>query len=234
MHINGTTDASLSDGTGVLLIGDQDGENLILDGNEIVARDDGAGSILYLGSGGTETRIHKTVLVGDTTLSGGSDNDGTTAALKIVSGSQTMLVDGNEIDSNGTLYLNSNSKSDVSVGGILETSELIQNTGETVSLLDGAIRLSADLSNSNNRSQRLFFKEQSSTDDFGFSLIYNGSVDDTFLDGTSFTTSEGNLTTNTLHILRHDGAGINGKSMSISRSSGVVTFHAGIIDATRL
>ena len=40
----------------------------------------------------------------------GDENDGTTAALRVIAGSQIMLIDGNEIDSNSTvgLYLNNN------------------------------------------------------------------------------------------------------------------------------
>ena len=47
----------------------------------------------------------------------GSDNDGTVAALKLKNGDQTLLADGNEIDSNGPLYLNANSKNPVYLGG---------------------------------------------------------------------------------------------------------------------
>ena len=51
----------------------------------------------------------------------GPDNDGTTAALRVHSAGedQTLLVDGNEIDSNGTLFLNHNSEHPVRVGGTL-------------------------------------------------------------------------------------------------------------------
>ncbi len=43
----------------------------------------------------------------------GDENDGITATLKISSGNQDMLLDGNEIDSNSDLYLNRNSIGDV-------------------------------------------------------------------------------------------------------------------------
>jgi hypothetical protein len=49
----------------------------------------------------------------------GSDNDGTVAILKLKNGDQTLLADGNEVDSNGTLYLNGNSKYGVIAGGDL-------------------------------------------------------------------------------------------------------------------
>jgi hypothetical protein len=46
----------------------------------------------------------------------GSENNGTAAALKVKSHTQTMLIDGNEIDSNDSLYLNNNSSNGVVVG----------------------------------------------------------------------------------------------------------------------
>ena len=48
----------------------------------------------------------------------GADNDGTVATLKLVSpGSQVMLLDGNEIDANGTLFINVNSNNNIVFGG---------------------------------------------------------------------------------------------------------------------
>ncbi len=46
----------------------------------------------------------------------GDENDGSTAAMQVESGSQRLLVDGNEIDSNGALHLNNNSTNDVILG----------------------------------------------------------------------------------------------------------------------
>jgi hypothetical protein len=43
----------------------------------------------------------------------GQDNDGTTATIKIISGSQEMLIDGNEIDTTVDLHINHNSPEDV-------------------------------------------------------------------------------------------------------------------------
>jgi len=43
----------------------------------------------------------------------GNDNNGTTATLKIISGTQNLLLDGNEIDSDIALYLNNNVGNDV-------------------------------------------------------------------------------------------------------------------------
>lgn len=56
---------------------------------------------------------------GDMTLTG-VDNNGTVAALKITSGGQNMLIDGNEIDTDaGILYLQNNSGGETRVGGDL-------------------------------------------------------------------------------------------------------------------
>jgi hypothetical protein len=46
----------------------------------------------------------------------GPDSDGSTAGVQILSGEQTMLLDGNEIDSSGPLYLNHNSGYGVEIG----------------------------------------------------------------------------------------------------------------------
>lgn len=70
----------------------------------------------------------------------GGDNNGTSAVLALKSGSQTMLLDGNEIDSNGELFLNSNSKGHVHVpvlvidGGadIAEPFQVANSTAETI------------------------------------------------------------------------------------------------------
>ena len=58
----------------------------------------------------------------------GNDNDGVTATLKVTNGSQSILMDGNEIDSFGgsnTLYLNNNSNGAVRIGSgqVLVTSD---------------------------------------------------------------------------------------------------------------
>lgn len=48
LHIEGGTDASLNDNSGYVVIGDIDGSNLVIDNNEIVARNNGANNTLYL------------------------------------------------------------------------------------------------------------------------------------------------------------------------------------------
>ncbi|MES2431753.1 MAG: tail fiber domain-containing protein [Bacteroidota bacterium] len=48
LHVDGGEDASLSDGSGFVMIGDQNGGNLVFDNNEIIARDNGTNNTLYL------------------------------------------------------------------------------------------------------------------------------------------------------------------------------------------
>ena len=56
---------------------------------------------------------------GDMIISG-SENNGSSAALKVISnGTQTIFIDGNEIDSNDQLYLNNNSRNNIRIGGQL-------------------------------------------------------------------------------------------------------------------
>jgi hypothetical protein len=77
----------------------------------------GDGIIQFLNSVGAETmRMHSNGFLGIGTTTPetalhvvGADNNGTVAGLKIVSGGQVLLLDGNEIDSNDRLYLNNNS-----------------------------------------------------------------------------------------------------------------------------
>ena len=153
---------------GALLVGAKSGHNLVMDGNELIARNNGSASILYLQSHGGNTIIGidgGNVNIGST-ASGGrlnveddlfqlyltnntgdnndwyigasnnnwqagddqlifsptgssadgilrlndvSDNDGSQAPVAIVSGgTQRLLLDGNEIDANGPLYINHN------------------------------------------------------------------------------------------------------------------------------
>jgi hypothetical protein len=74
----------------------------------------------------------------------GMDNNGTDATLKITSGNQNMLFDGNEIDTDGPLYINNNSDNDVVFGyssaasarvgiGLLPTKGRLHVSGSNVS-----------------------------------------------------------------------------------------------------
>ena len=53
-----TDDATYASGTGLLVLGDMTGRNLVLDQNEILARNNGATSSLYLQNRGGDIRIH--------------------------------------------------------------------------------------------------------------------------------------------------------------------------------
>jgi hypothetical protein len=57
LHIDGGFDASYNGGTGYLLIGDRDATNVIYDDNEILARNNGAASPLYLQANGGNVKI---------------------------------------------------------------------------------------------------------------------------------------------------------------------------------
>ncbi|GMQ83767.1 MAG: hypothetical protein BMS9Abin06_0507 [Gammaproteobacteria bacterium] len=68
LHIDGTmVDASLANGSGVFLIGPETGINIIFDNNEIIARNNGIASKLYLNKGGTH------VVVPGIQITGGAD-----------------------------------------------------------------------------------------------------------------------------------------------------------------
>ncbi|UCH63927.1 MAG: hypothetical protein JSU77_05675 [Fidelibacterota bacterium] len=58
LHIEGGSDASLSDGSGYIIIGNQDGTNLVMDNNEFIARNNGGESTLYLQSEGGAINVH--------------------------------------------------------------------------------------------------------------------------------------------------------------------------------
>jgi len=59
LQVDGGTDASLANGTGYMVLGSESGTNLVLDDNEIMARNNGAGSTLYLN---TESPTAKVVV----------------------------------------------------------------------------------------------------------------------------------------------------------------------------
>lgn len=87
LHIEGGTDAGLSPGTGFAQIGSTTGSNLLFDNNEILARNNGATSPLYLQISGGKTVIGEdldvtgnTSLAGNLTVTGNTEID---AALKL-------------------------------------------------------------------------------------------------------------------------------------------------------
>ena len=52
LHIEGGTDASLADNSGYVVIGNIDGSNIVMDNNEIIARNNGTSNTLYLQNNG--------------------------------------------------------------------------------------------------------------------------------------------------------------------------------------
>jgi len=78
---------------------------------------------------------------GNTTLSG-DDNNGTQAALNIRSGTQSMLLDGNEIDATeGSLYLNHNTSNNIILANGGGNVGLGISSPQTRLHIDGAMRL---------------------------------------------------------------------------------------------
>lgn len=67
LQVSGGTDAKLQDGYGYVVIGDENGLNLVMDNNEIMARNNGAASKLYLNNEGGN------VVVKVLEITGGSD-----------------------------------------------------------------------------------------------------------------------------------------------------------------
>jgi hypothetical protein len=59
LHVNGNHDADLSDGSGLLVVGRINGDNLVLDNNKIIARNNGSRSPLYLQAEGGDLRVHE-------------------------------------------------------------------------------------------------------------------------------------------------------------------------------
>ncbi|VAW48574.1 hypothetical protein MNBD_GAMMA03-1311, partial [hydrothermal vent metagenome] len=96
-RLTDTTDATLAGGSGVLVIGAAAGKNIVMDGNEIMARDNGVASTLFVGASGS-TGTH----VNGTTGSG---------LLAIGASTSSIQIDGDDIQRkvNGaanTLFLN--------------------------------------------------------------------------------------------------------------------------------
>ncbi|NNF33603.1 MAG: hypothetical protein HKN68_05820 [Saprospiraceae bacterium] len=132
---------------------------------------DNAGNI-GIGLSGPDTKLHVT----------GDDNDGTSATLKVTSGTQSMLFDGNEIDATSSdLFLQNNTNNDVvlangggNVGIGTSSPEFplhIENpgtTGQTISMV-----IESDIS----KRPVLLFSEASSDHSLsnGMSIEYDGS-----------------------------------------------------------
>ena len=61
LHIDGGADASLSAGSGYLLVNTEDSTNIVIDDNEIMARNNGAASPLYMQADGGDFSVHANV-----------------------------------------------------------------------------------------------------------------------------------------------------------------------------
>ncbi|HSF43580.1 MAG TPA: tail fiber domain-containing protein [Thermoanaerobaculia bacterium] len=59
LHVVGGTDAGLGEATGFLVLGPTDGVSLVADGNEILARNNGAASALHLQAPGGDLVVHQ-------------------------------------------------------------------------------------------------------------------------------------------------------------------------------
>jgi hypothetical protein len=108
LHVTGGTDAEPGSG-GVLVLGDVDAGNLALDGNELMARNNGAVSTLFLNNDGGDVRVGGTLDVGyviseSTGCSGNFAIAGCPVGTKIVTGGCTgsHLVQSHPSD--GTLH----------------------------------------------------------------------------------------------------------------------------------
>jgi hypothetical protein len=58
LHVSGDTDATLTDGSGLFVVGKINGRNLVMDDNEILARNNGNVSPLHLQAEGGDLKVH--------------------------------------------------------------------------------------------------------------------------------------------------------------------------------
>ncbi len=111
LHVFGTesdgiTSAALTVGNGT--------QQMLLDGNEIDASNGtlyiqrNATHDLVLGTGGGNVGVGLNLPTSKLHVYG-AENDGTTAAFTVASGSQKIIMDGNELDGNGSIFLQNNS-----------------------------------------------------------------------------------------------------------------------------
>ncbi len=89
LHISGGTDASFSNGSGYLLIGTESSRNIVMDNNEIIARNNGFSSTLFIqGSGSTASTV---LNPGGGNVGIGTINPAASAALDISSNNKGLL-----------------------------------------------------------------------------------------------------------------------------------------------
>ncbi len=104
LHIEGATDATLTSNAHPLTIGQQAGENLAIDGNEIIARNNGALAALHLQTDGGEFRLHNN-LVEDKRFA--VDVDGK-VGIGIITPSEKLEVTGGNIKMDNNYAIGSN------------------------------------------------------------------------------------------------------------------------------
>jgi len=114
VHITGNSDALLSSGTGMLLMGDLTGANLVMDNNEIMARNNGASSKLYMQYFG-----------GDIQFGSGSGNPHLD-----IQGSLAI----NSANKKGKLFINGGSISDPSIYMTGSPADIAYKTGERLQI----------------------------------------------------------------------------------------------------
>ncbi len=128
LHITNGSGASLNNpsGVGYMILGDVDGPNIVMDNNEIMARNNGSNSNLYLQNEGGRVGIGNVVPDAKLHIQGGNDAGIANGTGYVVIGDlndQNMVIDQNEIiarvnGANGTLFLNQPG-GDVWAGGAL-------------------------------------------------------------------------------------------------------------------
>ena len=107
-QVRGGADASFANGSGYTVIGPEDGSNLVIDPNEIMARNNGAASKLYLNGGGEDVVMPTLQITAGTDATYGN---GSGAAVIGLESGNNLVIDANEIlaRKNGApskLYLN--------------------------------------------------------------------------------------------------------------------------------
>lgn len=68
LHVSGGSDASLNSGSGYLVLGSESGRNMVIDSNEIIARNGGNPSKLYLNMGSDNVVVSRLEIIGGSDL----------------------------------------------------------------------------------------------------------------------------------------------------------------------